>query len=88
MLQYKIGCLCAVVYDPDKFLRKAEISILVFDKMFRYVHYTTPGSSSYPRLQGWYRIRPQVQSTPDDSNLQGKLKKGSSYREFEENSRE
>ena len=32
MLQYKIGCLCAVVYDPDKFLRKAEISILVLIK--------------------------------------------------------
>ena len=28
-----------------------------------------------------------VQSTPDNSNLQGKSKKGSSYREFEENSR-
>ena len=39
MLQYKIGCLCAVVYDPDKFLRKAEISILVFDKMCRYVEF-------------------------------------------------
>ena len=29
-----------------------------------------------------------VQSTPDNSNLQAKSKKGSSYREFEENSRE
>ena len=29
-----------------------------------------------------------VQSTPDNSNLQEKSKKGSSYREFEENSRE
>ena len=29
-----------------------------------------------------------IQSTPDNSNLQGKSKKGSSYREFEENSRE
>ena len=29
-----------------------------------------------------------VQSTPDNSNLQGKSKKSSSYREFEENSRE
>ena len=29
-----------------------------------------------------------VQSTPDNSNPQGKSKKGSSYREFEENSRE
>ena len=29
-----------------------------------------------------------VQSTPDNSNLQGKSKKGSRYREFEENSRE
>ena len=27
-------------------------------------------------------------STPDNSNLQGKSKKDSSYREFEENSRE
>ena len=30
----------------------------------------------------------EVQSTPDNSNLQGKSKKGLSYREFEENSRE
>ena len=29
-----------------------------------------------------------VQSTPDNSNLQGKSKKGSSYRQFEENGRE
>jgi len=29
-----------------------------------------------------------IQSTPDNSNLQGKSKKGSSYWEFEENSRE
>ena len=29
-----------------------------------------------------------VQSTPDNSNLQGKSKKRSSYREFEENSQE
>ena len=29
-----------------------------------------------------------VQSTPDNSNLQGKSKKGSSYPEFEENSQE
>ena len=29
-----------------------------------------------------------IQSTPDNSNLQGKSKKGSSYRELEENSRE
>ena len=29
-----------------------------------------------------------VQLTPDNSNLQGKSKKGSSYLEFEENSRE
>ena len=29
-----------------------------------------------------------VQSTPDNSNPQGKSKKSSSYREFEENSRE
>ena len=29
-----------------------------------------------------------IQSTPDNSNLQGKSKKGLSYREFEENSRE
>ena len=29
-----------------------------------------------------------IRSTPDNSNLQGKSKKGSSYREFEENSRE
>ena len=29
-----------------------------------------------------------IQSTPDNSNLQGKSKKGSSYREFEENNRE
>ena len=29
-----------------------------------------------------------IQSTPDNSNLQGKSKKGSSYRKFEENSRE
>ena len=29
-----------------------------------------------------------LQSTPDNSNPQGKSKKGSSYREFEENSRE
>ena len=29
-----------------------------------------------------------IQSTPDNSNLQGKSKKGSSYRQFEENSRE
>ena len=32
MLQYKIGCPRAVVYEPDKFLRKAEISILVLIK--------------------------------------------------------
>ena len=30
----------------------------------------------------------KLQSTPDNSNLQGKSKKGSSNREFEENSRE
>ena len=30
----------------------------------------------------------KVQSTPDNSNLQGKSKKGSSYRDPEENSRE
>ena len=30
----------------------------------------------------------QLQSTPDNSNLQGKSEKGSSYREFEENSGE
>ena len=30
----------------------------------------------------------ELQSTSDNSNLQGKSKKGSSYREFEENSRE
>ena len=30
----------------------------------------------------------KVQSTPDNSNLQRKLKKGSSYRDPEENSRE
>ena len=30
----------------------------------------------------------QVQSTPDNLNLQGKSKKGSSYREFADNSRE
>ena len=29
-----------------------------------------------------------LQSSPDNSNLQEKSKKGSSYREFEENSRE
>ena len=29
-----------------------------------------------------------LQSTPDNSNLQGKSKKGSSYRELEENSLE
>ena len=29
-----------------------------------------------------------VQSTPDNSNLQEKSKKGSNYRAFEENSRE
>ena len=29
-----------------------------------------------------------IQSTPDNSSLQGKSKKGSSYREFEENSRD
>ena len=29
-----------------------------------------------------------LQLTPDNSNLQGKSKKGSSYQEFEENSRE
>ena len=29
-----------------------------------------------------------IQSTPDNSNLQGKSKKGLSYQEFEENSRE
>ena len=29
-----------------------------------------------------------IQSTPDNSNLQGKSEKGSSYLEFEENSRE
>ena len=28
----------------------------------------------------------RLQSTPDNSNLKGKSKKGSSYREFEENS--
>ena len=28
-----------------------------------------------------------IQSTPDNSNLQGKLKKSSSYREFEANNR-
>ena len=37
-------------------------------------------------LQGPISLK--VQSTPDNSNLQGKSKKGSSYREFEENSRE
>ena len=30
----------------------------------------------------------QIQLTPDNSNLQGKSKKGPSYREFEENVRE
>ena len=34
------------------------------------------------------KTRGLIQSTPDNSNLQGKSKKGSSYREFEENSRE
>ena len=29
-----------------------------------------------------------LQSTPDNSNLQGRSKKGSSYRELEKNSRE
>ena len=29
-----------------------------------------------------------IQSTPDNSNLQGKSKKSSSYRELEENSQE
>ena len=34
------------------------------------------------------RQKKKIQSTPDNSNLQGKSKKGSSYREFEENNRE
>ena len=33
-------------------------------------------------------VKEKLQSTPDNSNFQGKSKKGSSYREFEENSRE
>ena len=39
-------------------------------------------------LQGSCRCVLDIQSTPANSNLQGKSKKGSSYRDPEENSRE
>ena len=42
-------------------------------------------SSSFPVKPEFFQV---LQSTPDNSNLQGKLKKGSRYREFEENKRE
>ena len=50
------------------------------------------GSSS--RMEGaakkydWVTCGSDIQSTPDKSNLQGKPKKSSSYRELKENSRE
>ena len=41
-----------------------------------------------PLQQYFHIIMVVLQSTPDNSNLQGKSKKGSSNREFEENSEE
>ena len=50
-------------------------------------YFELAGGSSYRGFE-LSRVKITVQSTPDDSTLQGKSKKGSSYREFEENSRE
>ena len=60
---------------------------------------TTAGKKLYGSVAAIYAHTPMqpiqllsgiffVQSTPDNSYLQGKSKKGSSYREFEENSRD
>ena len=58
---------------------------------------TTAGKKLYGSVASIYAHTPMctaviwnffVQSTPDNSYLQGKSKKGSSYRELEENSRD
>ena len=63
------------------------LSCLVFVFVFRVFNLV-----SYPSRHMRWKLFPDMskglQSTPDNSNFQGKSKKGSSYREFEENSRE
>ena len=63
--------------------------ITKFSRIGRLPHFLTHGAPlSAFRVLSAPLLLVHVQSTPDNSNLHTKLKKGSSYWEFEENSQE